>query len=831
MLFYSSFQLIIKSVNCNVLIRLQTNNMKYFTLLFFLFFSIFGISQPVNDDCAGLIDLGVAPICPSSEIYTNVDATASDIGMGNIPDCFNGGLVDRDVWFMFTTDNMVTDYTITVTGVTDGMGSTPIVNPQLEVYRGDCMFDGLASLEVCASAADGQGVVTTNVFGLDLNTPYFIRVNDYTSSATPNEGSFEFCIEEYVPDVNICDLTSTSSCTGTLYDCGGPDGDYGNNENFVFTICPDEFHECIIIDMVDYNIEPNFLGFGDALNIYAGDDINAPLIGSVTGTSNGSQFQILASSPCVTIQFISDGFTTNEGFELTWACNAAPCVGSSPDDPTVIGGIPFNDTQTTCGEGSTIGESPCPDDNFLWGPEYVYTYDSPGDECVSVSISNAAPNTGVLVLNGPPSDPSTICIAQSAAGMIPSANLSAAGVYYIIVANAEGCTDFDIEIETADCNLSPALVDALCNPLNGCQEFDNEGNPLPSVFNLDIGFEDIPIVNGLNNGCYVNTGQGNFYWFTIQAQAVGDFGFIVQGQNFNSDIDLSVWGPFSEEEVCDTPADVIDFITNNQPIRSSWSGGADPTGLANIHPVTGVPVTDEFDCGSPATPGAGGDDFVTTIQTQVDEVYVVLINDWGGQITDGVIMVDWSPSDPEVLEPVAIEILGSDTTLCSGEAVQIEIEVGIADIEWISNTGSLSCTDCPDPIASPTESTVYQAVVDGVCIHDTVDVAIEVYQVDAGPDVTVCLGEDIQIVAGSNFNNAIYEWVGPNLSCMDCPDPVITGVNPGIFNYEVTLITPNCTLTDQMDLEVLVSPAPVFDVSDSLVICTGGRCNFRRSWQ
>ena len=708
------------------------------------------------------------------------------------------------------------------------MGTDPIVHPQIEVYRGDCIFDGLASLEVCTSALLGESVVSTNVFGLDFNTPYFIRVNDYTSTATPNSGAFEFCIDEYVPDINICDASSSNSCTGTLYDCGGPDGDYSNDENFVFTICPNDFHECITINLLDYNIEPNFFGTGDALNFYAGDDIFAPLIASVTGTSNGSTFEIFANSPCITIEFLSDGSIINEGFELTWACNAFPCVGSSPDNPTVIGGIPFSDSETTCTEGSTIGESPCPnpDDNFLWGPDYVFTYDSPGDECVAITISAAEPGTGVLVLNGPPGAPGTTCVAINAAGMIASANMSAAGTYYIIVANAGGCTDFDIDIQPADCNLSPALVDALCNPLNGCQEFDDNGTPLPSVFNLDIGFEDLPIVVGVNNGCYLGTGAGNFYWFTIQAQSVGNFGFIVEGANFASDIDLSVWGPFTEEEVCDMPADAIDFISNNQPIRSTWAGGADPTGLADIHPVLGTPVTDAFDCGSPATPGAGGDDFVSTIPTQLDEVYVVLINDWGGQIIDGTIEVDWSPSDPGVLNPVPIEIIGGDTTICMGESAQIEIEVGIGDLEWISNTATLSCTNCPDPIATPTETTIYLAVVDGVCIHDTVAVKVGVYEVDAGLDVTVCLGEDIQIVAGSNFDDATYEWTGPDLSCTDCPDPYITGTTAGVFTYTVTLITPNCTLTDEMDLTVLTNPAPIFNmVADSVDLCTGDNTN------
>ncbi len=793
------------------------------TLLFSLFsllsFALF--SQPVNDDCSGLIDLGVAPICPSG-IYTNLDATASDIGNDNIPDCFNGGNVDRDVWFQFTTNGTVTDYTITVTGITDGMGSTPMLNPQIELYRGDiCGFDELAALAVCASANNGDGFVSTNVVGLDLNAVYYIRVNDYSATATPNWGSFEFCITEFVPDVLICDGPGSTSCSGTLFDCGGPDMDYGLNDLHVFTVCPSDFHECILIDIIDFNIENNF----DVLNIYAGDDITAPLLATLTGNGSGTDFQIQTSSNCVTFEFDSDGSVVAPGFELDWLCIAFPCDGSSEDTPEVITSIPFSDDESTCGEASTIGDSPCPDDEFLNGPDYFYTYESPGDICLEIEVSNAEFGTGVLVLNGPPSDPATSCIAVGENGMIASANLQNAGTYYIIVANGSGCTDFDLNITEADCNLSPALIDALCNPLNGCQEFDGNGEPLPSNFNLDIGFEDVPIVNGLNNGCYVNTGAGNFYWFTIQAQADGPFGFIVDGANFASDIDLSVWGPFTEDEVCDTPQEAIDFITNNQPIRSSWSGGADPTGLVDIHPVTGIMVTDEFDCGSPATPGAGGDDFVSTIPALEDEVYVVLINDWGGQIVDGVIEVDWSPSLPEVLDPGAIEVLGSDTTICIGESAQLEVNGGLNDIEWLNDTNTLSCSDCPDPIASPTATTIYQVAVNGVCISDTVDVKVSVYSLDAGPDFTICLGEDIMFEAGESFDDATYTWTGPNLgdlSCTDCPSPIFTSSTPGTFTYTVTLSGPACTLMDNVTVTVLSDPAPMFDVvADTVFLCIG----------
>ena len=77
--------------------------MKNFLTLSFLFFVIGLFAQaPVNDDCDGIIDLGVVPFCPVDTFFTNLNATATDIGNNNIPfGCNPGGdwtSTDRDVW-------------------------------------------------------------------------------------------------------------------------------------------------------------------------------------------------------------------------------------------------------------------------------------------------------------------------------------------------------------------------------------------------------------------------------------------------------------------------------------------------------------------------------------------------------------------------------------------------------------------------------------------------------------------------------------------------------------------------------------------------------------
>lgn len=784
---------------------------------FLLLFATALIAQPPNDDCAGLIDLGVAPACETTEFYTNIDATASDIGIGNNPLCFNGGTTQNDVWFAFTTSDTIFDYTFTVMGTEMGPNGQALSNPQIAVYRGDCVTNGLAEL-FCQSAPNESSFVQLDVFGLSINTTYFIRINDYSPSATPNWGDFSLCIQEFVPAVNIDDSDGSASCIGTLFDSGGPDEDYGNGEIHTFTICPQDFHECILIDMVDFNIENNF----DFLNFYAGENASAPLIASLTGVSSGSPFQIQATSECVTVEFFSDGSATAPGFELTWQCTAAGCTGSTADNPTVIGSIPYNeDGFTTCDAGATFAETPCMVDDFLNGPEYIFVYDSPGgvDFCASIEVTGATNQTGVLVLDGPPGAAGTNCVASNANGMIGSVDFQEAGTYYIVVANGTGCTDFGLNIQLADCRLSPALEDALCNPLNGCVEVSG----LPSIFFFEDGLMDVNIDPDINGGCWFGVGaEPDFYWFTIQAQSDGPFGFILQSGDIPSDIDVNVWGPFTQDEVCETPESIIETVSTTQPLRSTWAAGPDLTGLAEVHPILGTPVEDDYDCDP--VPGANGDDFAAAIQAQEGEVYVVLVNDFGNEIENSGILVDWAPSQPAVLAPVIPEIVAGDTIVCPGDSALIVVESAQSNIVWLNDTTSLSCSDCLTPIAFPEETTVYRAVVTSVCTEDTIEVKVGIYDLDAGADRTVCIGEDVQIEASSTAANAVFSWTtepGVTLSCTDCPNPVVVADAAGTYTLSVTLDAPTCAFADEMTLEVLPFNAPIFEAKDSVFLCQG----------
>ncbi|MEM9886070.1 MAG: gliding motility-associated C-terminal domain-containing protein [Bacteroidota bacterium] len=783
--------------------------MKHIQIIFFYlgFFTTSIFAQaPSNDECNNAIDLGTAPICEEAVAFTNINATTSPTPK---PSCFVGTEGQRDVWFSFTTSPDIQEYEVRVKGLENGPNNDAIGNPQVTLYRGTC--NGLSELS-CASAENGTSEIALTVSNLPAGLTFFIRVNDYSATTNPNAGDFSICVEEFVPAIIMGETANTNACSGTLFDSGGPDGNYENFENSTLTICPQTPSTCIIFDVVSYELEFEF----DVLSFFAGEDTEAPLLARVSGSNFGTPFPIQASSECVTLQFISDNSTTQRGFEINWQCETN-CPNTSLDQITPIAALPFSGSFSSCDVPASFAETACGTDVFLNGPEKVFRFDSPGDLCASITIENAEENVGVLVLNGLPQDPNTSCVAISETGNITSVDMNEAGTYYIVVAQPFACANFDISIEEADCILSPALLNALCNPLNGCLNEDGT----PSEFIFQDGFQDVTLEERVNSGCWLNEGiEADFFWFTLQAQADGKFGFILESADVPSDIDFNVWGPFSSEQVCNDKDAIVEFIEDNQPIRSSWADSDNLTGLADIHPIFRTPVNDAYDCINPIIPSPLGNDFVRTIDASRGDVYVVLINDFGDNIESNAILVDWSPSDPEVLQSIPIEI--SETQeICQGESVQLNVSGGIDNVTWFP-AATLSCDDCLNPIASPDETTLYQVFVEGVCTSDTLEVLVEVIQVDVGEDVTICAGEDFQVNASSDFESASFEWIFPpqvELSCTDCPNPIITSSVAGTYTIRVNLITDECPSFDEFQLTVLATPAPEFEVADDLDVC------------
>ncbi len=309
--------------------------MRKILLFFFLLSTISLVAQPLNDDCGGIIDLGEGISCTDS-IYNNVGATPSAVFTDptiNIPACWNS--VNQDVWFMFTVpaNGSIIDYTITIEGIDDGMGTNALTNPQIALYRGDCGLDNLAEL-LCESADLGETSVSLDAAMLTPTIPYFIRVDNYSATGTIPQGAFNICVDSIMVENNIDDGGSTA-CEGTLFDSGGPDGDYLENENNVFTICPTGLNNSINFTMEYFNTEYLVDFDSDIINFYDGNDNSGVPLGSLQG--GGTCFQTCAASGCLTVEFITDGSVNFEGFMGAWDCSIEPCAVPEPItvDPTI----------------------------------------------------------------------------------------------------------------------------------------------------------------------------------------------------------------------------------------------------------------------------------------------------------------------------------------------------------------------------------------------------------------------------------------------------------------------------------------------------------------
>ncbi len=295
--------------------------MKYiFSLFFLLLLSTTTYAQPSNDDCSGVIDLGTAPVCNEDVFFTNINATPTDIGNDNQPGCFASNPPSNDVWFQFQADAAITDYTVTIVGSDAGPNMDALNNVQFAIYRGFCGEDFLF-LNDCVVGSLNQQVLSLDLTNLTPGEIYYVRVDNFGDNA--DEGDFSICVEEKVN--STIDEGFSNACSGTLYDTGGPDENYSDNEDNVFTICPAQLSNCLTFELAYYNIEPG----SDNIIFYNGPDTDSPVITDFSGfggqQGGGGVCLTVQADSCLTIQFISDGSTTAEGFEANWNCSVTEC--------------------------------------------------------------------------------------------------------------------------------------------------------------------------------------------------------------------------------------------------------------------------------------------------------------------------------------------------------------------------------------------------------------------------------------------------------------------------------------------------------------------------
>lgn len=817
--------------------------------LIFLAFGLF--AQPVNDDCAGIVELGPAPSCDST-LYNNVNATESNIGFDNIPNCFVGGTPSRDVWFSFIAVDTILDYRITLTGCPDpSIGAGSIINPQIAVYRGDCEFDGLVLLE-CISAGAGETILDLDLFNLTPGVPYFLRINDWSSSATPNSGAFKLCVTKK-PPISTIDQGGSTACSGTLTDTGGPDEDYGNNENFTYTICPTAPHNCINFSMEYYNLESgDFFTPGDQMVFYDGPNINSPIIGTLegSGSSNpsfgGVCYSVSASSGCLTIQFTSNTAVAFEGFSGYWECTAEACqtpetievdVSATPTEiveSIVSGQTTVTITDINCGD-IAIGTFLAGDDTNL-GMEK-------GMLMTSGSAASVA-NPGTFfssAFSGGTNDPDLDYLSQI------NGNNSISQDACVVEMDVFAATD-EITFEYIfGSEEYPEWVNTTFNDIfaflvsgPGIVGDPNIGNQLNIATLPDGTFIQINSVNdGSNWEYYRNNLDGpsvsydgltsdslgikksltariptipcNNYHLKFAVADRGDSSFDsgvfisdIKGGSPNLGINYQNGIQYLVEDCTVLPDEVV--ISLNAPVTN-------PTTYSVVIGGNAVPGVDyELDIPSEITFNTGQEVFTfpitplsDLIPEGIDTVLIQLVRDFGcGAVVLATLVV-------EIHDDLQVEIFDNeaDTVLvCQGSCTQLEAN-GAATYFW-QPAGLLSDPQISNPTACPDDNQwVMVTGTLGICVDvDSVFLQLIDPMVNILPDVdniNLCTGDSVTLTAVNNINDNNLQWESFFINIPDPSNPVQVVVPPPFFNsiqMTVEVELGGCVATDFININI-----------------------------
>lgn len=163
-----------------------------------------------------------------------------------------------------------------------------------------------------------------------------------------------------------------------------------------------------------------------------------------------------------------------------------------------------------------------------------------------------------------------------------------------------------------------------------------------------------------------------------------------------------------------------------------------------------------------------------------------------------------------VVLPTPEVIASGSQEICLGDIANLSSEVNDPGVTyaWMPTDG-LSCTDCPDPVANPTVTTIYTLTVTNSvnCSNsDTVEVVVRPFplpDVQVTRDTGVCLGDLIQLTVASNTSPVIFNWETSitGLSCYDCTDPIVSITEPTTFIVYVTGAG-NCINQDSVFVDV-----------------------------
>ncbi len=120
----------------------------------------------------------------------------------------------------------------------------------------------------------------------------------------------------------ITDGVTDTTCNDIFLDSGGINN-YSDNEDIVYTICPDTANNYLEVDFTQFDVIP-----GDVLRVYDGTTTGAALLGTYDNDNIPTQIFATSSNGCLTFRFTSNNNTTGNGWQADVRC--------SPPGPKIV---------------------------------------------------------------------------------------------------------------------------------------------------------------------------------------------------------------------------------------------------------------------------------------------------------------------------------------------------------------------------------------------------------------------------------------------------------------------------------------------------------------
>jgi len=575
---------------------------------------------------------------------------------------------------------------------------------------------------------------------------------------------------------NISSQTQTS-CTGILYDTGGPANNYGNNEQAEITIAPTGA-AAVTLNFQSFDFEANY----DYLYIYDGPSTASPLIGTYSGTNLPNGGSITSSNGYITLVQSTDPGVTASGFALDWTCSlptTAPSTDFYADNLNSCNGmVNFYDLSTNgasawqwdFGDGFTsTNQNPqhIYGSNGVYSVQLISTNTIGNDTMVRTAYITVNKPAGPLATGGQRCGPGTV-----------SLNVTGGGEFaWYDAANGGNL------LGTGNSYTTPVLT-------NSGVYYVEESTPGTSQFAVNVGPATPASVGG---GGYHNNTSTQYLEFSVLQKMTLHSVYVDPGAAGNRTINL--WDN-QGTLIRDT---TINITNQPQRINIEW----------NINPGDyriGGTQMDLFRNNAGTTYPYSLTDVVTITGSSAGNAFYYYLYDW----EVSTYCVSQRTSVPATVNPLPTVGVNPATavTLCPGTSATLNasgastyqwstgatggsLNVNQAGTYYVVGTGTSGCSD--------TSATV------------SVTIANPVASITPNGPTTLCSGNTVTLAANAG---SAYNW--SNGSSMQSITVGTSGT------YTVTVTDANgCTAVDSQVVSVTNTPSVNVSSSGGATLCTG----------